>query len=74
MILYLKKSRFLRPCLYENFPELYLGLEVAEETELDALQFHREYVAKNIPVIIRGGCASWPAVKKWTSQYFRYLV
>ncbi|XP_052741408.1 uncharacterized protein LOC112056946 [Bicyclus anynana] len=50
---------------------LYLGSDVAETNLIEPLQFYRDYVSKNIPVIIRGGCAEWPAVQKWNSHYFR---
>lgn len=35
------------------------------------LEFYREYVAKNQPVLIKGGCRHFPAVKKWNSEYFK---
>ncbi|CAH0556760.1 unnamed protein product [Brassicogethes aeneus] len=44
-----------------------------EETEKPnwPLKFYREYVSKNVPVIIRGGARLMPAVQKWSSDYFR---
>ncbi|KAG7300906.1 hypothetical protein JYU34_015249 [Plutella xylostella] len=60
--------------LYEESSALYLGSEIAEVTSIDPIQFHREYVAKNIPVVIRGGCASWPAVSKWNADYFNKTI
>lgn len=36
-----------------------------------SLEFLREYVGKNIPVIIRSGTLNWPAISKWNSHYFR---
>ncbi|XP_072948049.1 uncharacterized protein JMJD7 [Epargyreus clarus] len=57
--------------LNEESSALYLGSEVAEVESLEPLVFHREYVSKNIPVIIRGGCAEWTSVTKWNAQYFR---
>jgi len=39
---------------------------------LTALQFHRDYVAKNQPVIITGCLSSWPAMRKW--QDVNYLA
>ncbi|XP_069355940.1 uncharacterized protein JMJD7 [Maniola hyperantus] len=57
--------------LREESSALYLGGDVAETKLIDPLQFYRDYVSKNIPVVIRGGCAEWPAVRKWNAQYFR---
>lgn len=36
-----------------------------------SLQFVRDYVAKNVPVVIRNATLDWPAVSKWNSKYFR---
>lgn len=35
------------------------------------LDFYRQYVAKNQPVLIKGGCSHFPAVEKWNTDYFR---
>lgn len=52
--------------------DLYLGPRIKELFELpSSLEFVRDYVAKNIPVIIRSGALSWPAITKWNSQLFR---
>ncbi|CAH2237643.1 jg11323 [Pararge aegeria aegeria] len=60
--------------LHEESSALYLGGDVAETNLIEPLQFYRDYVSKNIPVIIRGGCAKWPAVQKWNSHYFRKVL
>lgn len=60
--------------LNDESTALYLGEDIAETGVLEPLQFHRDYVAKNIPVVIRGGCASWPAVSKWNANYFREII
>ncbi|KAJ0171473.1 hypothetical protein K1T71_013023 [Dendrolimus kikuchii] len=60
--------------LNDESSDLYLGKEIAEMIVLESLEFHREYVSKNIPVIIKGGCSNWPAVKKWNAKYFRETI
>ncbi|CAH0402988.1 unnamed protein product [Chilo suppressalis] len=60
--------------LNEETGALYLDAEVTQINELDPLEFQRDYVSKNLPVIIRGGCAGWPATKKWNTQYFREKI
>lgn len=57
-----------------RFPaDLYLGPTITELFERPtALEFAREYVGKNVPLILRGCNLEWPAVTKWNSQYFRY--
>ncbi|XP_045455605.1 bifunctional peptidase and (3S)-lysyl hydroxylase Jmjd7 [Melitaea cinxia] len=57
--------------LNEETTDLYLGGEIVETDCLEPLQFHRDYVSKNIPVIIRGGCLKWSATRKWNSTFFR---
>lgn len=54
------------------FLELYLGSRIPELLEVpSALDFARDYVGKNMPVVIRGCTLHWPAVLKWNSKYFR---
>lgn len=38
------------------------------------LEFYRQYVAKNQPVLIKGGCRHFPATHLWNAEYFRYEV
>jgi jumonji domain-containing protein 7 len=35
-----------------------------------SLRFYRDFVSKNYPVLIQGGCRHFPAVSKWNSKYF----
>ena len=52
--------------------ELYLSDEVPVlECIPSPLQFHREWVAPNIPVVIRGAINHWAALKKWNISYLR---
>lgn len=56
------------------FSELYLAPKIAELTRAPtSLEFVRDFVAKNVPVVIRGATANWPAVNKWNSDYFRWV-
>lgn len=50
--------------------ELYLSSEVPELQEApQPLAFHRNWVAQNRPVIVRGGVSHWPAVHRWSPAY-----
>lgn len=52
--------------------DLYLGNCIPELTYIpDSLEFIRDYVSKNLPVVIRGCTLQWPAVLKWNSRFFR---
>lgn len=54
------------------FPELYLGGSIAETFEIPkSINFLRNHVSKNLPLVIRGAMSQTPAVKKWNSNYFR---
>lgn len=54
---------------------LYLGESIPELFSLPtSLEFTRDYVAKNLPVVIRGATAEWSACTKWNSSYFRYVI
>ncbi|XP_052759171.1 bifunctional peptidase and (3S)-lysyl hydroxylase Jmjd7 isoform X2 [Galleria mellonella] len=60
--------------LNKESSELYLGREIAETDIVDPLDFYRDYVSKNIPVVIRGACATWEASAKWNASYFRQTI
>ena len=52
--------------------ELYLGNHVSIcDYSPTALQFHRNWVSKNIPCIFKDAIHYWPAVKKWNHSYLR---
>ena len=52
-----------------SYNELNGEIDVLYE-EPNPLEFMR-YVMKNRPFVIRGGCAAWPAVRKWDCNYLR---
>ncbi|KAJ8710111.1 hypothetical protein PYW07_009477 [Mythimna separata] len=60
--------------LHEESSDLYLSNSIAETNDLEPLQFCRDYVSKNIPVVIRNHCSHWPAVAKWNADYFRETI
>eukprot|EP00897_Mesotaenium_endlicherianum_P007628 jgi/Mesen1/6894/ME000353S05918 len=50
--------------------ELSVGSQVPRVSgPLDPLQFYREYVAPNRPVIVENAIDHWPALKLWTNEY-----
>ena len=50
--------------------DLYLGRSVSEVSQTpDPLQFYRDQVSHNRPLIIRGGVSHWPALHRWSNQY-----
>lgn len=56
--------------------ELYLPgeeLQIVEETP-SPLTFYRNYVSPNIPCIMKNVGNHWPALKKWSSSYFRNKI
>lgn len=54
--------------------DLYLDKTVCELFELPiALDFTRDYVGKNRPLVIRKACSNWKACKEWNEDYFRSL-
>ena len=36
-----------------------------------AFEFQQKWVTPNAPFIVENGVAHWPAVRKWSSKYFR---
>nr|XP_019540314.2 bifunctional peptidase and (3S)-lysyl hydroxylase Jmjd7 [Aedes albopictus] len=52
--------------------DLFLGTSLPETYGVPtSLEFVRDSVAKNMPLIIREATNDWPAVEKWNSKYFR---
>lgn len=52
-----------------------IGTEVSELHAIpDAIEFAREYYAKQQPVIIRNAVSSWPAMQKWNVDYFQQTM
>ncbi|XP_011704970.1 PREDICTED: jmjC domain-containing protein 7, partial [Wasmannia auropunctata] len=55
--------------------ELYLHSEIAEiNHSITPLAFYREYVSKNVPLVIRDAVQHWPAIEKWSIPYFRNVI
>ncbi|XP_064093441.1 bifunctional peptidase and (3S)-lysyl hydroxylase Jmjd7-like isoform X3 [Macrobrachium nipponense] len=55
--------------------ELYLNDTVPVLDAIPSpLQFYRDWVAPNKPVIFRGAVKKWPAIKKWTIKYLREKI
>lgn len=42
-------------------------------TEITPLIFYREYVSKNIPLVIKGAIKHWPALNRWSIPYLRQV-
>jgi jumonji domain-containing protein 7 len=57
--------------LAEEADGLYTVLHVERIPPPTPLQFYREYVSQNKPVIIEGAIAGWPAFTKWSNEYLR---
>lgn len=52
--------------------ELYLQSNIAEiDHSITPLIFSREYVSKNVPLVIRNAVKHWHAVDKWSIPYLR---
>ncbi|TMW45190.1 hypothetical protein DOY81_009732 [Sarcophaga bullata] len=65
------KIRSALELLLNEANDLCIGTQVPELHAIpDAIDFAREYYAKQQPVIIRNAVTDWPAVTKWNSGYF----
>ncbi|XP_008217295.2 bifunctional peptidase and (3S)-lysyl hydroxylase Jmjd7 [Nasonia vitripennis] len=70
----LEQSKILNAfqTLSQESKELYIPTEIIEiEEAISPLDFYRNYVSKNIPVVIRGGIKHWKALDKWSIPYFK---
>lgn len=48
-------------------------IEIERVSSISAKQLKKEYIDKNIPVVISGGASDWDCCKKWTLDYFKSL-
>lgn len=68
----------LKDCLLQlcsEAKELYLNNEVPIlDIVPTPLQFYRDWVSANKPVIIKGAVEHWPAIKKWSFDYLRKKI
>ena len=46
---------------------------VERRSELTPQEFRQRYFVPGIPVVLEGAAAEWPAIKKWTPDYFSLL-
>lgn len=51
--------------------DLYVPSTIARITCPTPLEFLRDYVMKNRPVIITGAAEHWQAFSKWTDEYIK---
>lgn len=51
-------------------PEKIAEIDASIET-LDPFDFYRNYVSKNVPLLIKNGVKNWQAYEKWNINYFR---
>ena len=49
--------------------ELYVPVKIERVEKLSSLEFLRDYVSKNIPVIFTGVATEWKAIKDWDLSY-----
>ncbi|XP_031632331.1 bifunctional peptidase and (3S)-lysyl hydroxylase Jmjd7 [Contarinia nasturtii] len=60
--------------LSSHAKDLYLDKIICQLFSLPStIEFTRDYVAKNRPVVIRGACSKWEACNKWNSDYLRNI-
>ncbi|XP_052867338.1 bifunctional peptidase and (3S)-lysyl hydroxylase Jmjd7 isoform X1 [Anopheles cruzii] len=55
--------------------DLFLPASIPETFGIPtSLEFVRDYVAKNIPLVMRESITDWPALEKWNSKFFRETI
>jgi len=59
--------------MFSVHSELYLRSDVpVVASSISSLEFYRDWVATNLPVLIKGAVNNWPAIKKWNLPFLRY--
>ncbi|XP_046400151.1 bifunctional peptidase and (3S)-lysyl hydroxylase Jmjd7-like [Ischnura elegans] len=55
--------------------DLYVRRDVpVVECPISPLEFYRDWVSPNLPVVIKGAVKHWPAIVKWTNAYLRHTI
>lgn len=61
--------------MFLEFQELYLTDRVIEvEERISPLDFYRDHVSKNLPLLVKNGVRHWRATGKWNFEYFREIM
>jgi len=56
--------------LSDEAKDFYLGTNIScQEIVPTPLEFYRNFVSQNRPVVIKGGVSHWPAISKWKNEY-----
>jgi hypothetical protein len=48
-----------------------IPLEIRDSADLPYDVFVRDYMRQNRPVVVRNSTTAWPALRKWTPEYFK---
>lgn len=58
--------------MHNAFPEIPdTPVERRPASGLPYAAFLRDYVARNRPVVVEGAASAWPAIRKWTPEFFK---
>lgn len=71
MALKLRKRNWLLETLFRLADDAGNLAKVPRVSDLSKDAFFQEYYARNLPVIVAGAVADWPAVARWTPDYLK---
>ena len=74
LALKLRKRNWLLDTLFRLADEAGYLAKVPRVSDLPTDAFFREYYARNLPVILAGAIADWPAVSRWTPGYLKARI
>jgi hypothetical protein len=70
----LKKRSWLLSTLFRLADDAGQMAQVPRVSDLSPDAFLHEYYARNLPVIVAGAAAGWPAVARWTPDYLKQRI
>jgi jumonji domain-containing protein 7 len=56
----------------EEAKDLWIPKRIQEVDQITPLEFYRDYVGRNIPLVVRKGCAHWKT-SHWTNEYLKNI-
>jgi len=70
----LRKRNWLLETLFRLADEAGYVTKVPRHTDVSSEEFFFEYYGRNIPIVLAGAIADWPAVSRWTPDYLKARI
>src|SRR5262249_36846218 len=70
----LRKRNWLLETLFRLADDAGYVTKVPRHTDVSTEEFFLEYYSRNMPIVLAGALADWPAVSRWTPDYLKARI